>query len=57
MLLEGVTINDGRDGFSSAWIGVNSSATNMPRKPTEVPVAMIVARKGDISLKSDTQLV
>jgi hypothetical protein len=60
MLLEGVTINDGRDsraGFSSALAGVNSSIADMPRKVTEAPVAIMVARKGDISPKSDTQLV
>jgi hypothetical protein len=52
MLLRGVTINDGRDGrpdFSSAWVGVNSNIGAL--------VAIMVARKGDMCPKSDTQLV
>ena len=59
-LLAGVTIKDGGDslpGFSSAPAGVNSSIANMPRKVAEARLATIVARKGDISSKNDTQLV
>jgi hypothetical protein len=60
MLLAGVTINDGGDslpGFSSAPAGVNSSIANMPRKVNEARMAIIVARKDDISPKNDTLLV
>ena len=59
-LLAGVTIKDGGDslaGLSSAPAGVNSSIANMPRKVDEARMAIVAARKDDISPKSDTQLV
>jgi hypothetical protein len=59
-LLAGVTINDGGDGlpgFSSAPADVNSSIANMPRKVNEARMAIVAARKNDIALKNDTQLV
>jgi hypothetical protein len=53
-LLAGVTIKDGGDsfpGFSSAPAGVNNSIANMPRKVNEARMAIMVARKDDISPK------
>jgi hypothetical protein len=40
-------------GISSASAGVNSIIANMPNKVTKAPLAIMVARKGDISPKSD----